>query len=363
MSNPVLDSFHNSKVFSGLDGLRFLSISAVVWHHSVNDIAWFAPGHYGFLGVDLFFVISGFLIVSLLLREKDTHGNISLRKFYIRRSLRIFPLYYGFILFLAAAYFIGAPDSEFGKNLLSELPIYLFYLANFIPVTFPIVWSLASEEQFYLVWPFIEKYLDKYIYLILALFIAINQAINFYPSEIAVLLGNPELAKLNIFQATFTPILLGVALAHFLHHSNRDTTLIQMLASKGFTTILCAALFLVCFMLPSDISGAPRLLLQLSFTLLIGGTVLQPRSTLNKALNIKPIARIGAISYGIYLFHIHCIVITQKILGKIGVTNEIIVFIISFGLVICIAELSYRYFESYFLRYKSKFSTVHQKHA
>ena len=363
MSNNIISDFQKARVFSGLDGLRFLSITAVVWHHAVTDSAWFAPGHYGFLGVDLFFVISGFLIVSLLLREKDKTNTISLKKFYIRRSLRIFPIYYGFILLLAAGYYFGSPNSDFGRGFLSELPLYIFYLANFAPVTFSIVWSLATEEQFYLVCPFLEKYLGKMIYLVLIIFIFINQIINFFPNEVARLLGNPNLAKLNIFQATFTPILLGVALAHYLHFRKQDNTLLTILGCRYCSLFLIGAILASCFLLPEDISGLPRLLLQLSFTALIASTVLSPNGYLNNALNIKPIAHIGAISYGIYLFHIHAIVVAEKVLEKLGVFNEIATFLSSYTLVIGLAYLSYRFFESYFLRYKERFSTLHKKHS
>jgi len=146
--------FRDKKFFAGLDGLRFFSITAVVWYHSVGYLPGVPFSGFGFLGVDLFFVISGFLIVTLLLRESEKHGTISLKAFYIRRTLRIFPLYYGFILFLACFYFFLNRDSEVGKAFLSELSIYLFYLGNFFPVSLAIVWSLATEEQFYLLWPF-----------------------------------------------------------------------------------------------------------------------------------------------------------------------------------------------------------------
>jgi peptidoglycan/LPS O-acetylase OafA/YrhL len=90
--------------FLSLDGLRCLSILAVVWHHSLTAPASGRLLNLGFLGVDLFFVISGFLIVTLLLRERFLSGTISLEKFYLRRTLRIFPLYYGLILSMAGIY-------------------------------------------------------------------------------------------------------------------------------------------------------------------------------------------------------------------------------------------------------------------
>jgi len=223
MSNNIISDFQKARVFSGLDGLRFLSITAVVWHHAVTDSAWFAPGHYGFLGVDLFFVISGFLIVSLLLREKDKTNTISLKKFYIRRSLRIFPIYYGFILLLAAGYYFGSPNSDFGRGFLSELPLYIFYLANFAPVTFSIVWSLATEEQFYLVCPFLEKYLGKMIYLVLIIFIFINQIINFFPNEVARLLGNPNLLRISLAYLDYYCSLVLRRLSQALYYLLMDT--------------------------------------------------------------------------------------------------------------------------------------------
>jgi peptidoglycan/LPS O-acetylase OafA/YrhL len=92
---PSYERFREIKIFNSLDGLRCLSIVAVVWHHVAGH--WLSGVHLmsvGYLGVDFFFVISGFLITTLLLREKEKYGRISLKNFYMRRSLRIFPLYY-----------------------------------------------------------------------------------------------------------------------------------------------------------------------------------------------------------------------------------------------------------------------------
>ena len=104
MSADAFESYRRTRAFGALDGLRCLSILVVVWHHSPARLSWWSASELGFLGVDLFFVISGFLIVTLLLREREGSGDISLPKFYMRRTLRIFPLYYGLILFLAVYY-------------------------------------------------------------------------------------------------------------------------------------------------------------------------------------------------------------------------------------------------------------------
>src|SRR5271166_3634228 len=88
--------FRQTETFNSLNGLRCISVLAVIWHHAVGHL--FPTDTFlaeGYMGVDVFFAVSGFLITTLLLRERDTWGDIDLRSFYARRSLRIFPLYYG----------------------------------------------------------------------------------------------------------------------------------------------------------------------------------------------------------------------------------------------------------------------------
>lgn len=362
MTSHLYDIYKNKKYFGGLDGLRFLSIFAVVWHHTPFRLGWFNAENYGFLGVDLFFVISGFLIVTLLLRERDKVGTISLRAFYIRRSLRIFPLYYGFLCAIAILYLIFNPESERALAYFADLPIYLLYLSNMFPIGLGLLWSLASEEQFYLVWPFFEKYFRKYIYHILIFSVLINQLMNFQRAAIAEWLGMPHLNDLSIMQVTFTPILLGVGLAHALH--NKSTFIYaQKLLSASYATLLWLVLLVVsCSFLPDDISGLTRLFIQIVMMLLVGSVVIREDTKLMPLLKFRPIARIGAISYGIYLFHIHAIVVAKNILVKVGLDQELMVFILGYGLSIVAAELSYRFFETPFLKLKAKFSVIHQKH-
>ncbi|HTW48589.1 MAG TPA: acyltransferase [Acidobacteriaceae bacterium] len=140
-----------------LDGLRALSILMVMLLHSLQKLsqthhvakAWYVAGNGG-LGVFIFFVISGYLITTLLLREFDRSGRISLRRFYFRRALRILPpvyVYIAVIVMLALA----------GKFVLTRLNIVsaMFFFANDVrrPWAMDHLWSLAIEEQFYLLWP------------------------------------------------------------------------------------------------------------------------------------------------------------------------------------------------------------------
>jgi peptidoglycan/LPS O-acetylase OafA/YrhL len=155
------DEFLNTRTFHDLDGLRAISVIAVVWHHTAAlafpDVHVLQQGLYG---VDFFFAISGFLITTLLLREHRRTGRISYRRFLGRRALRIFPLFYVVLatyVLLTIATRRGTPEAtEFFHN----LPAFATYTSNWFvdlehgtSVTFYFAWSLATEEQFYLLWP------------------------------------------------------------------------------------------------------------------------------------------------------------------------------------------------------------------
>ena len=153
LATSAYDAYRSKRHFASLDGVRCLSILAVLWHHSPNSGT--VPATRGFLGVDLFFVLSGFLITTLLLRERDATGTISLRAFYMRRSLRIFPLYY-LVLFGQALWLWWKKDgTPVANDFFAIFPYYASYTANWAPKEnlFAHAWSLAVEEQFYIVWP------------------------------------------------------------------------------------------------------------------------------------------------------------------------------------------------------------------
>lgn len=366
MDSNKYTAFKNAKVFNSLDGLRFLSIMPVVWHHTpARELTNITLLKRGFLGVDLFFVISGFLIVTLLLRENEKTNYISLRKFYIRRSLRIFPLYYAVILFYAILYAVVFPGSENGRQYISEIWIYLTYTSNYFPVILSVVWSLATEEQFYLLWPTIEKFFKKYIPYILVVVLVINQLINFHVGGVLFteITGWHIPYDLAVMQATFTPILLGVTLAHML---NNPTTFVWMQKVVGYRImpiIFLAILLLLCEYDAGDISGLPRLSIQIIMMLLLASCVVNEKHYLTPILTNSVVMRIGAISYGIYLLHMLCIDVTIKSLHYFKVSNELIIFLFAACVSIAVAEISYRYYEVPFLRYKERFSVIRQRHA
>jgi len=145
--------FQETRYFRSLDGPRAVSIILVVVHHT-NSALWSHLN--GGLGVIIFFVISGFLITTLAVREEAKVGALSLRSFYIRRACRILPLYY-VVLLVYIALFIGANYHQHRQLLVGVLPYYFFYMNDFAPnletLPFNHSWSLGVEEKFYFVWP------------------------------------------------------------------------------------------------------------------------------------------------------------------------------------------------------------------
>ncbi len=156
-SSDTHGEFLARRHFGSLDGIRCLSVGAVLWHHSPL----FNPGdeplrllERGFLGVDLFFVLSGFLITTLLLREETREGRFSITGFYWRRILRILPVYFLLVTALSIYYVLIRGESQYGPL----VPFYYVFLANFLIEDIPLLaptWSLSVEEQYYLIWPLI----------------------------------------------------------------------------------------------------------------------------------------------------------------------------------------------------------------
>jgi peptidoglycan/LPS O-acetylase OafA/YrhL len=142
--------------FAGLDGLRAFSILFVIYHHAAK-LPWMGHLH-GYLGVDIFFVLSGFLITYLLAQEKEDKGNIDINAFYVRRAFRILPVYaVMLVVYIVATSYSG--DVGSWTLMKRDLPYFLTFLNEFAPspngfIPFGFSWTLGVEEKFYLFWPF-----------------------------------------------------------------------------------------------------------------------------------------------------------------------------------------------------------------
>lgn len=353
------DHFKGLKHFAGLDGVRCFAAILVVWHHSEK----FFPHPLlmrGHLGVDVFFVLSGFLISTLLLREKEMFGRISLRDFWARRSLRLFPAYFALLAFMACFYLIFRQGDESARRFFSGLPVYIAYLSNWVQPganSLGHTWTLATEEQFYVVWPLIEAFARPFVLALtwLTAFL-LNQALNFGFFDTALrqagLMGE---GRLEIAEVTFSPILLGVALAHLLHRRQSFDRIGKVVAWRGAEYVCAASILAILTLGPASLDGVPRLAVHLLITAIIAAIVIRPTSSLTRMLDRPSFAYLGRISYGIYLYHLLVLGFAIPLLGSAaGVWS----FPVGLTITILISALSYLILEQPLLRLGKRFRQV-----
>jgi peptidoglycan/LPS O-acetylase OafA/YrhL len=337
---PGYDAYRGTRVFASLDGLRCLSILAVIWHHCGWQAAPWELFQMGYRGVDLFFVISGFLITTLLLREREETGGVSLREFWIRRALRIFPLYYTVIVLYALTVFLFERHSPAGQAFFGNLPFFLTYTSNWFlqldgRVIFYFAWSLAAEQQFYLVWPTIEKVFGAMaIPLVVGSILLVRQAVEAWATDSL---------WATMIVSIHPAILGGVLLAHVLHDPRGYAIAAKTMGQKWFGP---AALVVVLV----AVSLEQRWMIWASMTLLVGAAVAREDHLLT-FLRWRPLVYLGTISYGMYLLHLLCHNVVKRALPGL----ELLWLPATIALTVLVAGLSFRYYESYFLRLKKRF--------
>lgn len=330
--------------FGSLDGLRGLAVMAVVWHHTHRGVEGWAASQRGYLGVDLFFVLSGFLITTLLLREQRS-GGIRLGAFYARRSLRIFPLYYAVIGGLAVLLHFRS-DLEMAEPFFGDLPYLATYTSNWIQGdTFLVIaWSLAAEEQFYLLWPPLLALLGAGAFRIAGSVLLIGALVfaGVFDNALANLFG-PEFRRLDMIQATFNPIVLGVLAAAW--HAKKSRF------SQRSAPLFMLALVLALASWPGpEPMGAARGLVQVAMAGLVLSCVARENHALAPVLRWKPLARLGVVSYGIYLLHMFL----RIWLGQWLEAGMDLFLLTMFGAWL-VAEVSYLCLERPFLRMQERF--------
>ncbi len=343
--------FLRTRFFPGLDGLRCLSIVLVLAYH----VSGFHSGFLGrgYLGVSLFFAISGFLITTLLLREREAHGQISLGRFYARRSLRIFPLYYavlGLYVLLVVLFEKGAVEkAEFFAN----LPAFLSYTSNwFVPlepdkrIIFYFAWSLATEEQFYLLWPTVMRAARHWGSV---LFMAALLVISLW-APWAVETGRLDgtLLWVRILASFAPPICMGCLAAIAVHSPQGFAVVYRAL---GHAWVPPLALGFVLGAVAMD--GTPFWLTSVLMTALVVSCCISTRHPLMPVLTFSWVAYVGTVSYGVYLLHMIALNLVRRAVPDQGFA---VYFPLTLALSVLMAGLSFRYFESRFLRLKERLS-------
>ena len=355
------EKFREVRYFGSLDGLRAISILGVVWFHT-----WYITGYYpvlraipvlhlGEFGVHVFFGISGFLITTLLLREQERYGAISLRDFYIRRALRIWPVYYATLALYVAIVLVTENGTDRGRLFFHYLPGYLTYTFTWFVgsatsgVIFNFAWSLATEEQFYCFWPAVLRFVRGWrAALVMMASIALHMAARY--GLLAGLLPQGSLMD-RIIWSIAVPICLGSLLAQALDSAAGFKTLYLILGQKWSAPAM-AALLLVSLIPLEPIWP----LAWAAVVLLVGACVIREDNGLAPLLRFRPLAFIGVVSYGMYLFNTLTVRVVHVMMDRLGFGHPLLALPFTVGLTVLAAFLSYRFFEMPFLALKSRFS-------
>lgn len=344
-----------------LNGLRFLAAFAVIIHHIElsrkwleldnlidNGYTFFEKG--GHLGVVLFFVLSGYLITLLLLKEKNKTGTVNYKWFMIRRILRIWPVY--FVLVITVIFFIHG--LEYFQSW-EKIVCFLFIAPNVSAAFFGGVkyishlWSIGVEEQFYLIWPFCAKYFKEKLFLLLMLSLALLLPIIPHILDwlaIRFVDYSSVLKGIKSFLQYFTINAMAVGgLLAYVQFKRGD-----VINSYWIKTIFIVLGFGVwIFPLPS------MLVSDYAYPILFGLLIYSLSNMKKVKLFENPImSYLGKISYGLYCYHW---IIVYFILESVSVNPWIVYSLSIFG-TIALSSISYELMEKRVLKVKSKFALV-----
>jgi peptidoglycan/LPS O-acetylase OafA/YrhL len=368
-----------------LDGLRGFAVLAVMLYHLEMPFGGLSLFGGGMMGVDIFFVLSGFLITCLLMQEWNSAGAIDMRRFYQRRALRLLPALVFLLVALAATLGIAALISDRAHNeaqdALKNIPSALFYFANWVEAfqlwnmgLIRMTWSLSIEEQFYLVWPFLLRFL-------------LGRGVR--PSRLlALTVGTAGLSALwrmvltvsgasweRVYFGSDTradAILIGcslglIATSGWLPQSLLARQRVQQIALLGALGIAGSMVF-----------GLGQLYffggltaVALATAAIIAHFMLSPQSRIVSLFSARPLIWLGKRSYGLYLWHAMLFLairtyISPAIFGDEHVDESgfnLISRLAAFALSLFAAAFSYRFIEQPFLRRKSKLHESHEETA
>ena len=369
-----------------LDGIRALSVLAVIVYHA-NKL--WLPG--GFLGVEVFFVISGYLITLLLLAESEKNGTVSLKQFWLRRARRLLPALW--VVVVGVVVFAALFQREILGTLRGDVIAALFYGFNWFQVwvgtsyftSFEFVplrhlWSLAVEEQFYLIWPVVMLVVAKFgkrrlpivsaVFVLIAVALAVYTGVVYQPGVISTIADTPEqfmslfgqsVSRVDyLFLGTITRssgLLLGAALAIWwrpwlLQNSRAGES--KLYDFVGFGGL--AALAFMMWRFNTVIEGTDGgtvgydllfrggfFLTDIASVALIAAAVHPGSKLIARGLSNPILVWLGRRSYGFYLFHWPVFQFYRRFAGEGLTPYEFVVLVL---LALALTELSYRYIET-----------------
>jgi peptidoglycan/LPS O-acetylase OafA/YrhL len=367
-----------------LDGLRCVGALAILFIH-IEDIKEFAgkammpwgvfAKPLGNHAVSLFFVLSGFIITYLLLKEKEHTGTINLKNFYIRRILKIWPLYYLIVLvgffvlphldtFFSVSYspWKNGPLFKYALSALLFLPAGAVGLLGGKFPTIGATWTVRVEEAFYLFWPVLLKRSKNYVRVMVIIIIAVMLA-RYGFAAIALVChyrllvpGAVKTIWLDLNDYRFSCMAFGALGAYFVVSDNKKILNVLFRKDLQWLVYVVAALLLLIYRKHESLLYEPSSAL---FAIMIMNLAANPNTVIK--LDYKPLNYLGKISYGIYLYNpimrILGLELTEKLFGDvIGWQANLLFYTLSVAFTIVVSAISYEFFEKYFLRMKGRFA-------
>jgi peptidoglycan/LPS O-acetylase OafA/YrhL len=367
--------------FENLDPLRFIAFLCVFCSHCVGFFGYQFPNQFaelfhkhfflnGNLGVSFFFVLSGFLITWILLDDKNVNNRIHVGAFYMRRVLRIWPVYFTVVL-------IGFLIARFNSTILTanlfpfqiqpeRIKWYLLFLSNYdiiingiSSVPLSVLWSVSIEEQFYLVWPLLLLFFSRRAIPCICWLIVIASFIaRCFPSALSI----------YSTQEVMSDLAVGGLLAYYCLYRPAFTKFFQMLSRKKIILIYILLLLYIPAKGFSHIFGSHVYLIYYPFEALIFSgffsfIILEQNFGTNsfyKFGKIRFLTKLGKMSYGLYAYHMLTFPLAFLIAAKLDLQSDsflsyLIKISTSFIITIIVSYLSYHYFEKKFLSLKRHF--------
>jgi peptidoglycan/LPS O-acetylase OafA/YrhL len=364
--------------FPNLDGLRFIAFFAVFVHHSLivncfstnpaGEVSKFVMAQKlnGALGVNLFFVLSGFLITYLLINEKTLFKNVQVPRFYMRRILRIWPLYFmmvlaGFIIFPLIKKMLGdIPDETHTAGW------YMLFVSNFEMIRkgfadssiLNVLWSVGVEEQFYIIWPLVlslipTRHLVK-AFAALLLCTLVFRAM--HAAETEVIYYHTV--------AVFGDMVIGGLLAWLAFYHSGFIKGLAAMSRKMIALVYAAGILIILFNYKIFTTPGLRVAERFVYALFFAFVIAEQNYATHSIFKISGnrfLSKWGNYTYGLYCLHTIGLLATHVVSEKILKSNNpwLIMgadFTLGLGISMGMAYLSYRFFESPFLKLKNKYA-------
>ncbi len=348
--------------FTGLNGIRALAAMGVLVSHTLGSTSRVGLGQHGTIqfagtGVTIFFTLSGFLITYLLLREKSVYGRIDLRRFYLRRILRIWPLYF---FYIGAAVLVTYVMRDDAVEYLRYLVFFVLFVPNIAfnlnryPSDLGHLWSIGIEEQFYAFWPIVLGRITRvarFLIVLIAALVIARIGLKLYSAHI----GNKLPFSLSICMR-FDCMAIGALCA--IAYDRSDSRLLRIARSPGVSIAFWAIVLVACLNRFTMFSFLGDDVAAVVTGLFIVRQVDANRP--NTVLENRFASFLGLISFGLYVYHPLLISVVVHFVRRSNYTFAHPVVFVGFvaGLTIAVAWASHRWLEAPFLRLKERFARI-----